>query len=732
MRRACLILSFVFAGIFCVSCASVSTHSVPSLQVDITNVFPNSEIQAGSGAYTLNAKIINGRNNKGVTWSLTAANVACSPDCGTLVAQGSLSAVYTPPAEAPLNHQAVITATSVEDSSQLYSFIFTIVPTTSISITNKFTSVIAGGAPIIVNASVQNDPTNSGATFTLTAGGSSCSPACGTLVTSAPPTVQALYTPPATVPTGASANPTITATAVNRPAATDSFTFTINTVSSLLKGNYVFQLRGYDSNSGSPMAMTGTIIADGNGSISGGEIDFDNGGGINHVPSPATGTYAIDNSFNGVTHGSFEITSFSFPGTSIDLQFHFTISSDGKRGRIIEMDGSGYLNSGTIQLQDTSAVSAAPSGNFAFSLDSDAPLAGRIVSAGQLIFGSSGITGGVIDQSKAADASPTYVAAPISTGSVAAPDSVGRGTLTITVNGNSSDYAYYVVDSDHLRLVQIDPGTKYGTVQAGTAVRQKSLTADSVNGTGILQLTGMDEPSGTSTVGPAVLVGAMNISSGNSFYLTFDSNDVGTILTSHPANGALASFDPATGRAVISAPGGFGSGFVDSAVMYFYDAGSAFFIDMDPSTPDGTPPDQAMTNNALSGTLTPQTGAPFSASSISGNVIAGFGGSSAITVPNFDLALNFDNATGNYTAAGDLTSLPSQNGAATDVTFNGTYRFLNYSLGHGVMAVPAGVFGDFTSGTTVNASFYMIAPNQFVLIGVNPGTFSGVAFFEPQ
>jgi len=167
--------------------------------------------------------------------------------------------------------------------------------------------------------------------------------------------------------------------------------------------------------------------------------------------------------------------------------------------------------------------------------------------------------------------------------------------------------------------------------------------------------------------------------------------------------------------------------------MYFYDQGSAFFIDTDISTPDGTPPDQAITNNAFSGTLTPQVGTSFSATDVGGNTLAGFGGSSSPGIPNFELAINFDAGSGTYEAAGDLTSLPSQNGQATGVQFNGTFGILNGSLGHGTMTLPSAVFGDFTSGGTTTASFYIIAPRQFVLIGVSPtGQYSGVAFFDPQ
>jgi hypothetical protein len=732
MRRFSFTLIWMVIVFGLIGCGGGShSPAAQGITVTVTNVFPNNTVQAGSGPITLKAAVANDSSNSGVKWSLSNANTGCSPDCGTLMPSpgSNLSAVYTPPAIAPGNQNASISAIAVADNTKDYSFNFTIIPTTSVSITNKLSSTVAGGPGVTVNATVLHDLTNSGVNWTLTAGGAVCSPACGTLAASAAPSFAALYTPPATVPTGTNANPAITAISVAKSSASDSFSFTIANPASLLKGSYVFLLRGYDSFSAAPMAMAGTIVADGNGNITSGEVDFNNGGGITHVPSPATGTYVVDNSFNGITKGSLEISSFKFPGSNIDLQFRFVLSSDGKRGHIIELDGSGYLNSGTIQLQDSSAVSAAPSGNFAFGLDSDAPFGGRIVSAGQIVFGSSGITGGIIDQSKSADAVPTYADAPISPGVVSAPDSSGRGTLAITVNNNTSQYAYYVVDSSHIRLIQIDQGLKFGTVQAGSAVRQKTLTAASINAASVLQLTGMDEPAGTSNVGPDVIIGVMTTSNGNAFNLTFDTNDVGAILTSHLANGSITSFDPATGRAVLSSPGGFGSGFVDSSVIYLYDQGSGFFIDADISS---TLPGQAITNNAFSGTLTLQTGGPFDVSALSGNLIAGFGGSASPSIPNWELGVTLDPATATYSAAGDLTSLLSQDGSAIGAHFTGTYGLVNSVLGHGSVTMPAAVFGDFTSGATVTASFYLIAPNQFVLIGINQGLYSGVAFFDPQ
>jgi len=741
MTRCCVAVPTLVLVVSLLGCGSIG-HGASSGQisdaitVQITNVFPNDAIQAGTAQVTLIAVVYNDVHGEGVTWSLTTANTSCSPACGTLVpsASSNLSAVYTPPTKGALNQQATITATSVADPTQEYSFIFTIIPPLSVSITNKFASVLAGTPAVIVNAAVANDATNSGVTWSLAAGGSNCSPDCGTLVASAAPSFAALYTPPTSAPGGASANPTITATSVAKTSASDNFSFTIASPASLLKGNYVFLLRGYDTFSG-PMAMAGVISADGKGNITTGEVDINNGGGITFASAPQTGTYTVDLSFNQIPKVTLEISSFHFGDSSIDLKFRVALSADGKRGHIIEFDGSSFINSGDFLLQDSSAVSAAPSGNFAFDLDSDAPFGGRTVAAGQLVFGASGITGGVIDQSKAGNPAPTFSSQSLSPSAVGAPDSNGRGTLSITVNGLTNNYAYYIVDAGHIRLIEIDSGVNFGTVQAGTAVHQAALTADSINATSVIQLTGMDEASGTNTPGPDVIIGVMTISGGNAFTLTFDYNDLGVVSSQHhPAPGSIASFDPSTGRAVISYPGGFQTGFMDSAVIYLYDQGSGFIIDTDISTPDGTPPDQAITNNAFSGTLTEQAGAPFQAAAISGNLIAGFGASASPDIPNWDLALVFSNTSipPSYSAFGELASVPSEDSLASNAQFKGTFTLLNASLGYGQLKIPAAVFGDFTSGTTVTASFYLIAPNQFVLIGVTPGEDSGVAFFDPQ
>src|SRR5690348_3314503 len=90
----------------------------------------------------------------------------------------------------------------------------------AVSITNKVSSIQAGTAAIVFTATVQNDSSNSGVNWSLTAGGLSCSPSCGTLSQATATTVT--YTPPASAPGALSNQPTVTATSVAKTNKSDS------------------------------------------------------------------------------------------------------------------------------------------------------------------------------------------------------------------------------------------------------------------------------------------------------------------------------------------------------------------------------------------------------------------------------------------------------------------------------------------------------------------------------
>lgn len=754
MVRFTLAVFATLTALGAVGCSVSVSHVQQPLVVTVTNPFTFTQI--GRPPVTLKAAIANDNSVKGVKWALTNASLPCSPDCGTLAAEGapSYAAVYTPPKSVPLNQQATIIATSVAEDTEQYAFIFTIFPPASIQITNKFSSILIGAQAVAVNSTVTNDPTNSGATWTLTAGGGNCSPACGTLSPSTSNT-SIVYTPPTIFPSGVNINPTLTATAVDNSSASDSFSFTILNTTVFFKGSYAFLLRGYynaDQTAPAiqaaqvPMAFAGTFTSDGNGNITNMEFDINNSGGLTSITAPQTGSYTVNKGPTGIIEAVITLTSYAYPSGTIP-SFRCIMSADGTHGRMIELDQGVNLLSGVVELQDTTAIGTQPAGNFAFGVDSDSPFGGRHVAAGQLVLGAAGVTGGLIDQSYQANLTPLFVDQPLSPDLETAPDAVGRGTLNITAQGMTVNYTYYMVDATHFFLIEMDKGAVFGTVFGGQAVMQNAFTANSVNGVSVIQLTGFDVR-GTSPVWPVDIVGLLNVSGGNTFSVQFDINDIGQFLVGEGANGTV-TFDPSTGRAALSAPTGFSGGnFLDAGAWYLYDSGKGFFIEEDIST-SGTITASSITNRALSGTTMPQTGAPFQLTDISGNLIGGLGASSSPLVPNAVLGMNFTPPgavgiakLGSYTAVGDITSIATQGGKVTDGSYSGNIAFrtaTDLAKGHGAINFQGPLVGDFSLPVpTYQGTFYMIAPNQFVAIAqpqqsgfASLPPFTGVIFIGP-
>src|SRR4029077_4287146 len=101
----------------------------PSVVVSISPKF--SKQIAGGPPVLLTASVSNDAMDAGVTWSLTADGVDCSPVCGVLkpgTGGPPFTATYQPPATVPLgaNASPKITATSVTQSSKSDGFSFSI------------------------------------------------------------------------------------------------------------------------------------------------------------------------------------------------------------------------------------------------------------------------------------------------------------------------------------------------------------------------------------------------------------------------------------------------------------------------------------------------------------------------------------------------------------------------------------------------------------------------------
>src|ERR1700761_7570462 len=123
-----------------------SQGTPPPISVAIT---PGSAVLAGGATQTFTAIVSNDSTNAGVNWSASA---------GTISAAG----LYTAPVPVT-TATAVITATSKSDTSKSASATVTLTPI-SLSVTPT-TATLSGGDTQAFTASVANDGTNAGVTW---------------------------------------------------------------------------------------------------------------------------------------------------------------------------------------------------------------------------------------------------------------------------------------------------------------------------------------------------------------------------------------------------------------------------------------------------------------------------------------------------------------------------------------------------------------------------------------
>jgi hypothetical protein len=202
--------------------------TTPPIMVSIVNKI--STIPAASSAVVIAALVQNDPSNEGVTWTLTAKGVACSPKCGVLSAETATSVRYAPPSAvaATPDNVPTLTARSKKDATKSASDTFTITAPlpVSVSITKKIANLPADAAPVRFTAEVKNDPSNSGVRWTLMDAGVACAPVCGSL--SGATATSVTYTAPIQQPINIYQNqPTLTAVAVKNMTKSDRDTFLI-------------------------------------------------------------------------------------------------------------------------------------------------------------------------------------------------------------------------------------------------------------------------------------------------------------------------------------------------------------------------------------------------------------------------------------------------------------------------------------------------------------------------
>ena len=162
--------------------AVITLTAAPSTTVSVSPT--TASIQAPGGTQQFTATVTTNQQNQNVTWTLSGSGCSAAT-CGTLSATSSASGVpitYTAPSAVPNPAMVTLTATSGASSGSTAQATITLsapVPTNiSVSISPKQAG-IASGQSLPLTATLQNDTTNSGVTWS--ASSSSCSAsACGT------------------------------------------------------------------------------------------------------------------------------------------------------------------------------------------------------------------------------------------------------------------------------------------------------------------------------------------------------------------------------------------------------------------------------------------------------------------------------------------------------------------------------------------------------------------------
>ena len=593
--------------------------SSPNSSIDVTLSPSSAQVNQG-GTVNVSATVTSTGTvmNQNVTWSLTGA--ACSgSSCGSLTNQTGTSVTYQAPASPPTSFAVSIMATSVANPSKFATAIVNVQAIT-VSIQNAVTELAAGsGRNYYTNfsASVQNDPANGGVTWTLTANGKACSPACGTIST---PTIYYVqYVPPANVPASPDNTPTLTATSVSDPSKSGSDTFTIfdGTAAcgtggneSLLNGQYAILLQGWTGSAGSstPLLFGAAFTADGTGKITSGVDQFnpyvkESYAGASIEPFGSSYSVGPDN------RGCLTLTDMTLATFTLHFSLGGISSGVASKGDIIYFNQqSATLSraSGILRKQDPSAFSlSALATNYALALDGWETSSGNLkhyALAGTFALNAGNISNGVCDANEGGQVLNNggfFGTIP----SIATLDGTAYATLQLPgANPGMSRLMAYIINTSEVLFISYDLGDSTGgPIVAGRAIATAaSFSSTSLSSNYVFRFTG-------NSSGATAALGVASFSGGLAGTVSGTTDEYAAGVTSSQSLNGTYNLDASTGRLSMA-----GAGNATLPICYLAtpaDGVSAFCISTDTS--------------ASIGVLDTQPVATYGANSLSGNFIFG-------------------------------------------------------------------------------------------------------------
>jgi hypothetical protein len=445
-----------------------------------------------------------------------------------------------------------------------------------------------------------------------------------------------------------------------------------------LSGAYAFSVTGVNGNGF--LTVAGSLQADGNGNITSGVEDLNNGSAGVFTNVPVTGTYTVSADGRGLA---------TLNSSAAVITIDFVIVSS-QRALAIRLDTNSSA-SGSFDKQSSSAFSAAALGGpFSFSLSGIDGNRNILQTAGAFTAdGVSSLGSGVEDFN---DNGSVSTSLPLS-GSYAVGASNGRGTMSLTTSMGTLNYAFYVVDANHIKLIEIDTSlTAALPAISGDAFRQPSgMSNAALNGPFAYTLGGSLFVAG----GVFTSNGSGSITSG-----VEDFNSAGTIAQNASTTGSYSI--ASTGRGTLTLTNSAGT---FNFVVYPTLTGGVLMMETDSSL-------------ASSGTAFAQTGTP-SVGAISGNYGYNLSGVPSSGVEFDTIARMVSNGAGQFTGAADFNN---SGVLSRGLAFNGSYTM--GSNGRGTAALTSSLGGQ-------NLALYFVSNSRVLFVDLDSGLV-GVGDFELQ
>jgi len=464
------------------------------------------------------------------------------------------------------------------------------------------------------------------------------------------------------------------------------------------KGSYVYQIHGFLADANSyPYRETGVITADGAGNITAGVDAFTSsaftGGPIQSTAS-VTGTYTIAS--DGTGQVLLSSTGLGVEVGSTQISLAVTLAST-SQAELMEADvfASG---AGTAELQDPTAISAAPSGTFVFRLhqEVDAQSSSSASEVGVFAVASGSLTSGSMDQSLFPVSSSLLS---LTAGTFSTPTSFGAGTGSFTDSSPyQTNFLYYIVNSAKFVLL----ASNSGSVGSGSAEVQSGAVGNGLAGTYAFGSRGDDFNfyADLATVGQFTGSGA-TISSG-ALDLMQEGTEGGSVSqpTTFTGTPTTTTSNPSPqGRVQVTLSTG------TPVIFWMVSPSRAFFLDNTPTT------------SAEDGTADLQTNASFSAASLKGQFALIMDGMDVLNSFPEGLArvgtLQFDGA-----SKLTLVELANASQSGTGATNPGALAG-NYQVG-GSGRITTQINGNNSGGPDL--VIYAISGAQGYALQVDPGT----------